>query len=129
MKRYLLDTCALIYAIGHDEKAKKVQDLIDTYDVYASVINFWEMAIKALKGKLILTVPLKELIDRSQSALSGVLDVTPLDIVHLQNLTAQTEHRDPFDLMLLSQARRGGFSLLTADGVLLSEFKKSTTKI
>ena len=129
MKRYLLDTCALIYAIGHDERAKKVQDLIDTYDVHASVINFWEITIKTMKGKLILSVPLKELIDRCQSALSGVLDINSLDIVHFQQLTTQTEHKDPFDLMLLSQARRGNFSLLTADGVLLSEFKKSTTKI
>ncbi len=129
MKRYLLDTCALIYALGHDERAKKIQNLIDAYDVHASVINFWEIAIKTLKGKLELSIPLKELIDLSQRALGGVLDINSVDILHFQRMKMQSEHKDPFDLMLLSQAKRGEFTLLTADGVLLSEFKKSTSKI
>ncbi len=129
MKRYLLDTCTLIYAIGNDEKSRRISDFIDAYDVHASVINFWEIAIKVSMGKLILTVQLPELIASCQSALSSVLDITSPDIMHFQHLRTITKHNDPFDLMLVSQAKRCNLSLLTSAVVMLSEFKKSTTKI
>ena len=129
MKKYLLDTCALIYVISQNEKGQKIQDLIDAYDVRVSVINFWEIAIKAYKGKLTLSISLKELIEGCKNSLNGVLDIESEDIVSYHKLITQTQHKDPFDLMLLSQAKRGRFSLLTSDSVLLSDFKKLTAKI
>ncbi len=64
MKSYILDTCALVYALGVDQKAQILQDLIDANEVFISAVNLWEIAIKAEKGKLQLSLSLKDLAEK-----------------------------------------------------------------
>ncbi|MGI4852535.1 MAG: type II toxin-antitoxin system VapC family toxin [Janthinobacterium lividum] len=80
--------------------------------VYLSAASVWEFSIKAASGKL----PLLKF-----SALAVEKGLIPLPILaahgeavaHLPRL-----HRDPFDHMLLAQAKVEGFTLVTHDRIL-----------
>ena len=79
-----------------------------------SVVSFWEVAIEVSLGKL--AVGLRELIavaDRQGVERLGLTDAHILGVAALPR-----HHRDPFDRMLIAQARAEGVSLLTADRTL-----------
>ena len=55
MKKYLLDTHTLIWAIVDDDKlSKSVLNILHDNDnlLFISAVSFWEMAIKNGKGKM-----------------------------------------------------------------------------
>ena len=80
----------------------------------ASVIVFWEIAIKRAKGKLDLD-PEKmrsELVARR-------FDFLPVDLHHVGALGDLPRlHGDPFDRMMIAQAETEGLTFLTADARL-----------
>jgi PIN domain nuclease of toxin-antitoxin system len=81
-----------------------------------SIATVWEMQIKAQSGKLELRLPLRELI-QNQIETNGV-ELLPIILDHvlaLQNLPPH--HKDPFDRLLIAQARHEGWPLLSADTV------------
>jgi len=73
------------------------------------------MQLKHQKGKLLLRKPLAEIIEE-QCAQNGLLllPIEPADIYGLGQLPFH--HADPFDRLILSQARLRGFSMVTEDG-------------
>jgi PIN domain nuclease of toxin-antitoxin system len=82
--------------------------------VLLSVVSVWEIQIKLQLGKIRLTLPLKDLID-SQKQMNGI-DVLPIALTHvleLANLPAY--HKDPFDRLLIAQARVEDAILISAD--------------
>ncbi len=129
MSEFLLDTCSLIFALGADDKAKILRDIIASSQVYVSAINFWEIAIKTSKGKLSMSITLDDLIERCSKALAGVLPIEASDILDYKNLLDRSSHKDPFDLMLLAQAKSRKMLLITSDQILLSEFKRLTRPV
>jgi PIN domain nuclease of toxin-antitoxin system len=92
--------------------------------VYVSVVTAWEIQIKKQLGKLSLTVPLAELLESQQE----VNDVNILQ-VQLNHVLALDElpfhHKDPFDRLLVAQARIEGMEIATADPV----FSKYDVKV
>ncbi len=82
-----------------------------------SVASTWEMQIKAQLGKLKLGLPLPELIENQQR-------INSLQILHigLEHVLALDQlppvHKDPFDRLLVAQARVEGASLVTNDPVM-----------
>ena len=129
MKSFILDTCALIFALDSDQRAKDIQAFIDSYSVNVSVINFWEIAVKSAKGKLKLSVSLESLIKRCGASLHGVLPIIESDILEYRNLLRISDHKDPFDLMLIAQCSRHGHLLLTTDSTLLKIYPRLTKNI
>jgi len=129
MKKYLFDTCALIFALGIDKRAQNLQSLIDDHEVYISVVNVWEIAIKSEKGQMSLSLSLEELTERCEHALKGIVSIDPPDISKYRDLMKKTKHRDPFDIMLIAQAQIRALSLVTSDEILLIDFKKFTKSI
>jgi PIN domain nuclease of toxin-antitoxin system len=82
-----------------------------------SVVNAWEIAIKHQAGKLAFDVPLEDVLARIlDGAVWPVLPVLPVHITELAALPAI--HRDPFDRMLIAQARVERMTLATADALL-----------
>ncbi|WP_343599750.1 type II toxin-antitoxin system VapC family toxin [Mycobacterium sp.] len=82
--------------------------------VYVSAASTWELAIKAAVGKLTLPDDLDDAIDRS------ALRDLPLTRRHaLASDLLALPHKDPFDAVLVAQARVEGLTLLTADAKLL----------
>ena len=88
-------------------------------EVFLSAASVWEMAIKRELGKLRLPEPVATYVARRLAA----DDVTPLP-VRLDHAavveTLELLHRDPFDRLLIVQARHEGLRLLTADDQLLA---------
>lgn len=82
--------------------------------VFLSLASVWELQIKNQLGKLVLRAPLPQVLEdeRSKNALQ-LLPIETADILALQDLPHH--HRDPFDRLLIAQARRGDFHLVTSD--------------
>lgn len=83
--------------------------------VHVSVATVWELTIKSMLGKL--TVP-----EKFAHALSEAGLVTlAVSAEHAEGITVLPElvRHDPFDRLIVSQARCEGLTLLTADDVLL----------
>jgi PIN domain nuclease of toxin-antitoxin system len=75
-----------------------------------SVVSFAEIGIKASVGKL--TVP-KELYRHILGGGVSVLGLTPDHGLAVASLPPY--HRDPFDRLLIAQARQEGLTIVTAD--------------
>jgi len=91
----------------------RVRDLINdpTNDVVVSVATVWEMAIKRALNKLTVPDDLERQLDRHA--------FSPLPITMAHALSAgglPRHHTDPFDRMLIAQARLEGLTLVSADG-------------
>lgn len=84
-----------------------------------SVASVWEMQIKAQLGKLQLAKPLSEIIQHQQEQNQlQLLPVTLPIVLALDDLPMH--HRDPFDRLLIAQARMDQFVLVSND----SQFKQ-----
>ena len=82
--------------------------------LHFSLACVWEMQIKHQLGKLELREPLEVLLRDHEQRNGLILEpVTRGDILSLSALPPH--HRDPFDRMLVAQARRGGFHLVSCD--------------
>lgn len=82
--------------------------------LHLSLGSVWELQIKSQLGKVKLPKPLGELVQSHE--LRNALFIEPItreDILGLSALPAH--HRDPFDRILIAQARRGGFHFVTCD--------------
>jgi|SRR5438128_1761605 len=117
--KYLLDTGVLLNGlISRPQLSQRALSLLedDSSDLYLSSASSWEIAIKAATGKLSLP-------DRPTNVLTKAiqfLSLQALEITHLHALAAgelPPHHRDPFDRMLIAQARAEDMTLLTTDPV------------
>ena len=114
--RLLLDTHVLLWAVGEpkrltDEARRALADTSN--DLSASAASVWEIGIKVSLGKLKLPGPVDPwLFEAAQDLDVGWISVEPTDAAAAAGLPMH--HRDPFDRMLVAQARRG-FTLLTHD--------------
>lgn len=85
-------------------------------ELILSAASSWEIAVKYELGKLPLpSAPADYVPDRMRS--SGV---TPLPVTHSHALhvaSLPNHHRDPFDRILIAQARLDRLTILTADRV------------
>lgn len=84
-----------------------------------SVASIWEMQIKLQLGKLKLQMPLAELV-KSQQQTNGVviLPITLAHVLELENLPLC--HKDPFDRLLITQAKVENAALASSDSVFAS---------
>lgn len=80
---------------------------------FISIASVWEVAIKHSLGKLELKDGLEGFIGDIGRSNFQLLE---LGILHVMELsTLPLHHRDPFDRMLIAQAKAEGMHLLTAD--------------
>lgn len=111
--RVLLDTHALIWAVADPERLSgRVHDLIvdPANAVLVSVASAWEVAIKRAIGKLAFgDITTRLLDDHGFERLDVRLD-------HVAALSGLPPlHQDPFDRMLIAQARADDLVIATRD--------------
>jgi PIN domain nuclease of toxin-antitoxin system len=109
----LLDTHVLLWWLFDDDRltpAMRAAIADPRTSVAVSAASAWEMAIKAARGKLTIPEDLAEEIERQ--GFEG-LPVTVEDSLAAGALPRH--HDDPFDRMLIAQAVRRRFVLVTAD--------------
>ena len=120
----LLDTHLLIWALNEDprlpEQAKEM--ILDPDNaIYYSTASIWEVSIKHTNHPDNVSFTGKELSQYCREA--GFLPVEMRDkhVYALETLSraeGAPPHRDPFDRMLIAQAKAENLSLLTHDALL-----------
>ena len=115
----LLDTHIILWAISKD---KRLTNKIRSYllnrnnDIYYSIASMWEVQIKYDRKKL----PVSGIEFMHYCEESGYHKL-PIDDLHVKELAglerdeAAPPHNDPFDRIMLSQAKAEGFTFLTHD--------------
>lgn len=115
--KLLLDTHALLWFLGGDDRQFGPQAraaIVDPdNDVRASVVSFWEIAVKIRIGKLDASVP-DVITGTARSGLS-VLGLETGHLLRLMSLPFDPQHRDPFDHLLLAQALAEGLTFVSED--------------
>ena len=115
--KLLLDTHALIW--WHEDNAKLSRAAFEAIRdpdnaVFLSVVNAWEMQIKTQLGKLSVANSVPDVI-RSEIEGNG-FRVLPVTLDYVYDLDARPfHHKDPFDRLLIAQARHEGLTLVSSD--------------
>ena len=116
---YLLDTAPLIYLMSNEDSVPSAvrRELADPgSEVFYSQISLWEIQIKYQLGKLSMpdepAVVLPRELDRYGFT---KLDLTDAAIFGLTRLPSV--HRDPFDRLLIVQAKLTGSTLVSPDKI------------
>jgi len=118
-KNILLDTHIILWAITGDAR---LTDKIRSYllnpsnEIFYSIASMWEVQIKYGVKKL----PISGIDFMHYCEQAGYYKL-PVDDLHVQELAglerdeSAPPHNDPFDRILLSQAKAEGFTFLTHD--------------
>lgn len=111
--RLLLDTHVFLWWCADDPRLgdverRAIRDGVN--DVFLSAASVWEMAIKQSLGRLEVPEP--------ASATVAALGIgrLPVEFEHAEaTVGLPALHRDPFDRLLVAQARIEGLTLVTRD--------------
>ncbi len=113
----LLDTHAFLWAITGDEQLSEPARetfLNSGSSLFFSAVSMWEICIKISLGKLSLK---RGWLKKIQNELmTNAVQWLPIEMSHCAELTKLPfHHRDPFDRMLIAQARVEDLLLLSCD--------------
>jgi len=115
VSRILLDTHLLLWAFAAPERLPiRARRRIDVSEVFVSAASIWEVSIKASLGKIQADASL--LLAEIEPAGFTLLPISGDHAVAVGLLPSI--HRDPFDRMLVAQARTEPLILLTNDAAL-----------
>ena len=115
--RILIDTqCWLWMHLSPERFSTRTRRLVSRLDtdIVLSTVSVWEIAIKSALGKLRLPEPAEAWVP-ARITLSVVTPL-PVDVAHALRVgTLPPHHRDPFDRMLIAQAREEKMALVSND--------------
>ena len=131
----LLDTHIAVWAISdHPKLPQKAKDLLIDPDntIYYSSISTWEILLKTNSPRNNLDLLPDDFIKYCDEAGYYQLNLTSDHVVTASNLdltNIDNEHKDPFDRILLAQAKTERFCFLTADNKLPLYNEKCVIKV
>ena len=110
--RVLLDTHVVLWELaGSRTVSPAAREAIEqASDVLVSVVSFAEIGVRASIGKLSVPADLREHVLRSGVSVLGLDADDGLAVAGLP-----MHHRDPFDRLLVAQARSNNLSVISAD--------------
>lgn len=111
--RLLLDTHALLWWLSDDPRLgprARGSIALPDVEVLVSVVSLWEARIKQALGKLDIPDSF-----RASIAEQGFRELPILGEHTDELLRLPSHHRDPFDRLLIAQARYAGLTLVSAD--------------
>ena len=113
----LLDTHVAVWwaddpSVLHPEAVAAIADPANT--VWFTSASAWELAIKVRSGKL--SVDVAKLVDQLTRSGIRLLGIGIDDAIATGSL--EWAHRDPFDRMIVAQARRLGLHVITRDNAI-----------
>ncbi len=125
--RVLIDTQIIIWlATGAESRlsARAKRCFHDADELFLSVVSYWEIAIK--RGIKKLSWDEREVVAFERGLRENQIQELAVRRVHCEGVvTLPQHHRDPFDRMIIAQARVEELSILSAD----PHFKKYDVKI
>lgn len=121
--RVLLDTHTLLWWLSGDKRLslrarRTIAD--EANEIFVSAASAWEVTTKARIGKLPGAGPLA--VDFAREVRQQGFQALPISLEHGQVAGSLTgDHRDPFDRMLVAQAREEKMALVSND-LVFDEF-------
>src|SRR5215218_1364268 len=112
--KFLLDSHALHWTVLEPDNLKlaTAEAVTDPGNaVFYSAVNLWELAIKRAKGRFKFDD--EEMLDAIRD--QGFDELTVTTRHGLEAASLPPHHADPFDRMLIAQARLEGLTLVTSD--------------
>ena len=116
--KLLLDSHTLLwYSQDTPTITKNVLSLLQNpeNDLFVSVATFYEIAIKVNIGKLILVNSIQDFYIKTLEAGIQVLPVLPKYLDHYISLPVISDHRDPFDRLIIATAIAENITIITID--------------
>lgn len=114
--KYLIDTHIILWWLTEPNQIqKKARAVLEdkSQEIYVSSVSFWELAIKSSLGCIELPHNILSILkEENFKVLSLEAEVT-LGVCDLPLL-----HKDPFDRMLISQAKYHDMVLITRDKIM-----------
>ena len=113
--KYLLDTHVFLWIASEPSRlSAPATKACQSGQLWLSVASIWEMLIKVGLGKLPLPIPATEYVTKQMER--NRIGLLPIRVAHLAELEKLPYlHRDPFDRILIAQARAEKMRMLTAD--------------
>jgi PIN domain nuclease of toxin-antitoxin system len=116
--RVLLDTHAFLWFVAGDRRlSAEARTSIESPETerLLSVAALWEMTIKASLDRLDIGLPMPEFVD--QQVHGNGIEVLGVEPAHLESLRhLPYHHRDPFDRLMIAQAKTEGIQIVSKDG-------------
>lgn len=127
--KYLADTHILLWIMEEDLKStklsKKALDILndDDTELYYSFINVWEVALKNTRHPTSFPYNGRDFEKLCRESGFELLETKPMHAIVMGELvydleTAGKEHKDPYDRILLAQAKSEGLKFLTHDRLI-----------
>jgi len=122
--KILCDTHILIwYLTGDSRLSQKAKLLLDDENntIYYSLVSVWEVSIKHHRKPNVLTLSSQ---DFTQFCDEQGFEEYPLSKQHIFTIDTLSrpadapEHNDPFDRLLISQAKTDGITFMTHDSLI-----------
>ena len=116
--RLLLDTHTFLWFIDDNQRLSSgAKSLLESdNELLLSTASLWEIAIKLSIGKLTLPQPFEPFV-RQQLSINAI-GILQIETAHLQVIsTLPFHHRDPFDRLLIAQARVEDLPIVSAEAV------------
>jgi PIN domain nuclease of toxin-antitoxin system len=127
--KLLLDTHIVLWAAGRPERLpKSARSLLTAPEnsLFFSAANIWEIVIKLALGREDFRVDPYRL--RKMLVVHGYTELA-ITAEHALRVNAlPTLHKDPFDRLLLAQARTDGMLLVTADSAV-AQYQESVLAV
>jgi PIN domain nuclease of toxin-antitoxin system len=111
--QYLLDTHVLLWWLANPKQlSQKSQNIITdkANRIFVSSISMWEMAIKQELGRLEIPINILSILQAENITMLPLTAEEGLGVVNLPKL-----HSDPFDRILIVQAKLNNLVFITKD--------------
>jgi len=111
---FLLDTCSALLALAEpDALSPAARQAILAGPNRLSVVSYWEVVLKSMKGALDVGDPRAWWFDALEQLAATPLVLRPQHVAGVYGLPLV--HKDPFDRMLIAQAAWEGLALVSPD--------------
>jgi PIN domain nuclease of toxin-antitoxin system len=121
---FLLDTCSILLALGDpDALTRAARNAILNGPNRLSVVSYWEVMLKIMKGTLDVGDPRAWWLDALDQLVATPLTLQPQHVAGVYALPPI--HKDPFDRILIAQAASEGLALVTIDAEIARYASKS----
>lgn len=114
---YLLDSHTLIWWLGNSTKLSTAAlNCISSPNniIYVSHASYWEISIKVSIGRLRFPIN-----DFEKELANNRFELLPIKTTHIaQSAQLPMHHRDPFDRLLIAQAKVEELTLVTVDELI-----------
>jgi PIN domain nuclease of toxin-antitoxin system len=111
---YLLDTHSALWALERPEAlTSAARSAVSSGPNVLSVVSYWEVMIKSMKGKLDVGDPRIWWQEALEQLAATVLPLRPEHVTAVYGLPPI--HQDPFDRVLVGQAMTEGLTLISGD--------------